>query len=117
MPDLLVNKVTAMKPADVMARAVNFFTAQNWRVQSKNGSIAVFVGVPRLRRLQMLMAALLTLCFIVPGVLYYFLEIRGCRREQTISIDLKPQGERCEVVVTYPPGNGDLIIHFLADLV
>lgn len=117
MPDLLVTKLTAMKPADVMARAAGFFTAQKWRVKSQEGNIATFVGVAGLNRLHRVMLVLLTLCLIIPGVLYYFLEVRGRRREQSISVSLKPQGERCEVVVTYPPGNNDLIVEFLSDLV
>jgi hypothetical protein len=117
MPDLLVTKITAMNQADVMARAVSYFTAQNWRVQSQNDSAATFAGMPRLTWPQKVMMVLLTLCFILPGVLYYFLKIRGSRREQNISVDLKPLGQRCEVVVTYPPGSNDLIVNFLADLV
>jgi sensor c-di-GMP phosphodiesterase-like protein len=117
MPDLLVSKVTAMKPAEVMVRAGRFFTAQKWRVKSQDGYIATFVGVPGLNRMHRVMLVLLTLCLIFPGVLYYFLEVRGSRREQSITVSLKPQAERCEVVVTYPPGNNDLIIAFLSDLV
>ena len=117
MPDLLVTKITAMGPADVMTCAVRFFTAQKWRVQSQNGSIATFVRMTKVRSRQILVATLLTLCLIVPGVLYYYLEIRGTRRQQSIAVSLKPQGERCEVLVTYPPGTSDLIIEFLADLV
>jgi hypothetical protein len=117
MPDLLVTKITAMKPADVLACAETFFTAQNWRVKSRDGYIVTFVGLPRINWLHRLVAVLLTLCLIVPGILYYFLEIRGTRREQSINVNLKPQGERCEVRVSYPPGNNDLITHFLADLV
>ena len=117
MPDLLVSKVTAMKPADVMVCAVEFFTAQKWRVKSQEGYLATFVGLPALNRLHRVMLVLLSLCLIFPGVLYYFLEVRGSRREQSIRVSLKPQGERCEVLVAYPPGNSDLITEFLSDLV
>lgn len=117
MPDLIVSKVTAMKPADVMTSAVRFFTAQNWRVESQNGYVATFVGMPKLYWVHTMLAVVLTLCLIVPGILYYFLEIRGMRRLQSINVNLNPQGDRCAVTVTYPPGNNDLILHFLADLV
>lgn len=117
MPDLLVAKITAMTPADVMSRAITFFHSQNWRLQSQSGSFASFVRMTRVSSRQLLMATLLTLCLIVPGVIYYFLGIRGTRRQQNIAVSLKPYGERCEVQVTYPPGASTLIIHFLADLV
>lgn len=117
MPDLLVSKTTAMKPAEVMSRAVMYFAAQNWHVTAQDGYIATFAGMPRLHWMHTLTALLLTLCFIVPGVLYYFLKIRGSRHEQRININLQPRGERCEVEVTYPPGNNSLIVDFLANLV
>lgn len=117
MPGLVVTKVTAMKPADVMLRAVTFFPAQKWRVKSQEDYITSFAGMPALDRLHRVMLVLLTLCLILPGVLYYYLEVRGSRREETIGVNVTPQGERCEVVVTYPPGSNDLITEFLSHLV
>lgn len=117
MPDLQVSKVTAMKPADVMVRAVRFFTAQRWRVKSQNGTIATFTGAARLDWPHRLRVILLTLCLIVPGILYYFLGVRRSRREQTVCVELMPAGERCKVMVTYPAEDSELIVEFLAGLV
>jgi hypothetical protein len=117
MSELLVTKTTAMKPADVMFRAVQFFTAERWRVQSQNGSIATFIGMPRLHWLQMSLAVLLTLCLVIPGIIYYAVAIRRQRREQSIAVTTNPRGERCLVMVTYPPGAESLMTSFLADLV
>ncbi|HEV2135616.1 MAG TPA: hypothetical protein VGR47_15380 [Terracidiphilus sp.] len=117
MPDLQVSKVTAMKPADVMVRAVRFFTAQHWRVKSQNGTIATFTSVARLDWPQRLKVILLTMCLVFPGVLYYFLGARRGRREQTVCVDLLPEGDRCKVMVTYPAEDSELIIEFLAGLV
>lgn len=117
MPDLRVTKTTAMKPADVMVRAVQFFTAERWRVQSQNGSIATFIGMPKLHWLQMSLAVLLTLCLVIPGVIYYTVALRKQRREQSIAVTTNPRGERCLVMVTYPPGTEKMMTSFLADLV
>lgn len=117
MSDLLVTKTTAMQPADVMIRAVQFFTAERWRVQSQNGSIATFIGMSRPHWLQMSLTVLLTLCLVVPGVIYYAFAIRRQRREQSIAVATNPRGERCLVMVTYPPGTEKLMTSFLADLV
>jgi hypothetical protein len=117
MPDLQVSKVTALKPAEVMIRTVRFFTAQHWRVKSQNGTIATFTGLSRLDWSQRVMVIVLTLCLVVPGILYYFLGIRRGRREQTVCVDLMPEGERCKVMVTYPAEDSELIVEFLAGLV
>ena len=49
MADLIANTQTSLPPEEVMVRAVQFFTNENWRAQSQTNRIATFVGLPRFR--------------------------------------------------------------------
>lgn len=106
-----------MKPAEVMVRARQIFTAARWRVQSQNDSDAIFVGTSKVHWPHTCLAVLLTLCLIVPDVIYDSLVIRRSGREQSIAISTKVCGERCEVTVTYPQRYREMMTKFLADLV
>lgn len=117
MPDLLVTKTTALKPADVLVRAEQFFASERWQVKLRNGCFTIFEGRPRADSLQLLYVFLLTLCLVIPGIVYYTLSVRRQRRVQTIAVSANPRGERCEVQVTYQPGAERLMTEFLAALV
>lgn len=117
MPDLLVTKTTALKPADVITHAEQFFASEHWQVQSRDDCTASFVGRPRPPFYQMLLTVLFSLCLVVPGVVYYSVAVRKLRRVQSIAVTAKLRGDRSEVMVQYPPGTERLMTDFLADLV
>ena len=117
MPDLRVTKITALAPADVLARAEQFFTSEHWQVQSRNGCAATFVRKPTLTWHEVLLTVLFSLCLVVPGAVYYTAARRRHRRDESIAVTAKPYGDRSEVVVQYLQGTERLMREFLADLV
>jgi hypothetical protein len=102
MPDLVVTRYTTLAADEVLVRAVQFFTNENWRAQSQTNRVATFVGVPKIPWLQLMLAILLTFCFIIPGLIYYLLVIRKIRQLQNLVVTTTPKEVGCDVVVTYP---------------
>ncbi len=103
MADLVVNRFTTLHPEEVLVRAVQFFTNESWRAQSQTNRVATFVGVPKVPWFQLVLALLLTFCFIIPGLIYYILVIRKTRQLQNLVVTTTPRQAGCDVVVTYPP--------------
>lgn len=116
MADLVETKTTSLGAEEVLVRAVQFFTNENWRAQSQTNRIATFVGVPKVPWLHLLIAILLTLCLIVPGLIYYILVIKKARQLQNIVVTTTPKDTGCEVVVSYPPHAEKLVQSFFAAL-
>ena len=116
MADLVANTHTALPPEEVMVRAVQFFTNENWRAQSQTNRIATFVGLPKVPWIHLTLAILLILCLIVPGVIYYILVIKKLRRLQNIVITTTPRDVGCDVVVSYPAHAQKLVDSFFAAL-
>ena len=116
MADLVITKATSLPPEEVLVRAVQFFTNENWRAQSQTNRIATFVGVPKVPWVQLALAILLFLCLVVPGFIYYMLVIRKVRQLQNIVVTTTPKDVGCEVVVSYPPYMAKTVESFLAAL-
>jgi hypothetical protein len=116
MADLVVTKHTTLTADDVLVRAVQFFTNENWRAQSQTNRVATFVGVPKIPCLQIVLAFILTACFVIPGLIYYLLVIRKLRRLQNIVVTTTPNQSGCDAVVTYPPHAQRYVDSFLAAL-
>lgn len=102
MADLVVTRFTTLPADEVLVRAVQFFTNENWRAQSQTNRIATFVGVPKIPWFQLMLALLLTFCFVLPGLIYYLLVIRKLRQLQNLVVTTTPKEAGCDVVVTYP---------------
>jgi hypothetical protein len=116
MPDLVATRSTSLPPEEVMVRAVQFFTTENWRAQSQTNRIATFVGMPKVPWFQLLIALLLTVCLVIPGLIYYILVIRKARKMQNIVVTTTPKEAGCDVVVSYPPHARKLAEGFFASL-
>ncbi|MGD1103401.1 MAG: hypothetical protein ABSA59_15220 [Terriglobia bacterium] len=116
MADIVITRTTSLPPEEVLVRAVQFFTTETWRAQSQTNRIATFVGVPKIPWLHLLIAILLTLCLIVPGLIYYILVIRKARQLQNIVVTTTPKDGGCEVVVSHPPHAAKLVENFFAAL-
>ena len=116
MADLVATTQTTLPPEEVMVRAVQFFTNEKWRAQSQTNRIATFVGVIKVPWIHLLLAVLLMLCLIVPGVIYYFLVIRKMRNLRNIVVTTTPKDTGSEVVVTYPADAQRMVSSFFAAL-
>jgi hypothetical protein len=86
MADLVVTRYTTLAADEVLVRAVQFFTNENWRAQSQTNRVATFVGVPKIPWFQLMLAILLTFCLIIPGLIYYLLVIRKIRQLQNLVV-------------------------------
>jgi hypothetical protein len=116
MADLIANTQTSLPPEEVMVRAVQFFTNENWRAQSQTNRIATFVGRPKIPWYHLVLANLLVLCLVLPGLIYYLLIIKKIRALQNIVVTTTPVASGCDVAVTYPPHAQRLVDSFLAAL-
>lgn len=116
MADLVATKTTSLPPEEVLVRAVQFFTNERWRAQSQTGRIATFVGVAKIPLIQILLVLLLTVCFVIPGFIYYLIVIRKMRQLQNMVVTTTPKGLGCDVVVSYPPHAAKLVANFFASL-
>ena len=102
MADLTANTQTTLPPDEVLVRAVQFFTNEKWRAQSQTNRVATFIGVVKVPWFRLMIAVLLTFCFVIPGVIYYLVVISKMRRLQNIVVTTSPRDSGCQVVVTYP---------------
>ena len=116
MADLVATTVTTLPPDEVMVRAVQFFTNQKWRAQSQTNRVATFVGVIKVPWIHLLLAIILMLCFVVPGIIYYFLVVRKMRGFRNIVVTTTSRGSGAEVVVTYPSDSQQMVNNFFAAL-
>lgn len=114
MADLVVNSYAALPPEEVLVRAVQFFTNEKWRVQSQTNRIATFVGIGRVQWFQIVLAILLTMFLVVPGVIYYIVVISKMRRLQNIVVTTTPRDPGCLVVITYPTHAQKMVDAFFA---
>jgi hypothetical protein len=113
MADLVATTLTTLPPEEVLVRAVQFFSTENWRAQSQSNRVATFVGTPKIPWVKILIAILLMFCFVLPGLLYYIYAIRKVYRFQNIVVTTSPKAAGSEVVVTYAPHAKNLVANFL----
>ena len=95
MADQVLNVHVALRSDDVIVRAVQFFTNERWRAQSQSERIATFVGRPKFSYVQLVLAILLTLACVLPGVIYYLLVIRKAFALQNIVVTTTPHSTYC----------------------
>jgi hypothetical protein len=116
MADLVARRETTLPAEEVLVRAVQFFTNEQWRAQSQTNRVATFVGAVKIPWFHLLLAVLLMFCFILPGLLYYFLVIKKMRQLRNIVVTTTPKDIGTEVVVTYPPDSQRMVDPFFAAL-
>ena len=116
MADLVARTQTTLPPDEVMVRAVQFFTNEKWRAQSQTNRVATFVGVIKVPWIHLFLAVLLMFCFVVPGILYYFLVIRKMRNLRNIVVTTTPNDGGSEVVVSYPDDSQRMVDSFFVAL-
>jgi hypothetical protein len=116
MADLLANAKTGLAGEEVIVRAIQFFTNERWRAQSQSSRVATFVGRPKVPWGLVFLTVLAFLCFVIPGIIMYFLVIRRVIRFQNIVVTTTATPEGTEVTVTYPNTAVKLVGRFMAAL-
>jgi len=116
MADSVVTKQTSLSGDEVVTRAIQFFSTENWRTTSQSTRNATFEGRPPIPWFLMLLTIIGYCCCIVPGIIIKILVIKKMRRFQNIVVAAAPMNQGSEVTVTHPAHAKKLAERFLAAL-
>jgi hypothetical protein len=116
MADSVLNKQTTLSGEEVVTRAIQFFSTENWRTTSQSPRAATFEGRPPIPWFMMLMTIVGYFCCLVPGIIMWFMVIKKMRRFQNIVVAVSPMTMGTEVTVTHPDHAKKVAKRFLAAL-
>ena len=116
MADIVKSGQTSLAAEEVIVRAVQFFTTENWRPTTQSSRTATFQGKPPIPWLWLLLTILGFVACIVPWIILYFMVIRKMVRFQNLVVTANPGTMGTEVIVQYPPHAAKLATRFLAVL-
>jgi hypothetical protein len=116
MADLVMQGRTSLGPEDVIVRAVQFFSTENWRPTSQSARAATFQGKPPIPWFMILLTVIAFAACIVPGIIMYIMIIRKMYRFQNLVVTATPVSGGSEVVLQYPAPAGKLASSFIQAL-
>ena len=116
MADLLTQGTTSLACEEVIVRAVQFFSTENWRPTTQAARSATFQGKPPIPWFMLLLTILGFIVCIVPGVIMYIMVIRKMYRFQNLIVTANPVSGGSEVVLQYPKAAAKLATRFLEAL-
>jgi hypothetical protein len=116
MADLVTQGKTSLTCEDVIVRAVQFFSTENWRPTGQSARTATFQGKPKIPWFMLLLTVLGFLACILPGIIMYIMVIRKMYRFLNIVVTANPISGGSEVVVQYPQPAEKLARRFLEAL-
>jgi len=116
MANLVTTHRTSLQGEDVIVRAVQYFTNEKWRAQSQSGRVATFQGKPPIPWFLLFLTVIAFMCFIVPGIIMYFLVIRRVYRFVNLVVTANPLQPGSEVVINYPKHARRLVNTFTESL-
>jgi len=116
MADSVLTKQTTLAGEEVVTRAIQFFSTENWRATTQSSRNATFAGRPPIPWLLLLLTIVGYLCCVVPGVIMYIAFVRKMRRLQNLVVVVTAASDGTEVTVTYPGSAKKLVERFLAAL-
>ena len=114
MADLVATGQTTLPHEEVIARAVQFFTNENWRTQTQSEKIVTFVGRPPLSSVFVnIVIAILFIWTVIVPIIMYFMTIKEVLRFQNVVVTVNPGAQGTEVTVTHPKRVKKMINRFL----
>ena len=116
MADSILTKQTSLTGEEVVTRAIQFFSTENWRTTSQSSRAATFEGRPPIPWFMMLLTIIGYCCCIIPGIVIKIMVIKKMRRFQNIVVAVNPMNQGTEVTLTYPDHAKKLAERFLAAL-
>jgi hypothetical protein len=116
MADSVLTKQTNLSGEEVVTRAIQFFSTENWRTTSQSPRAASFEGRPPIPWFMMLLMIVGYICCLVPGIIIKIMVIKKMRRFQNIVVAVSPMNRGTEVTVTHPDHAKKLAGRFLAAL-
>src|ERR1700722_7160831 len=116
MADFVLTKQTNLSGEEVVTRAVQFFSTENWRTTSQSPRNATFEGRPPIPWFMMLLMIVGYICCIIPGIIIKIMVIKKMRRFQNIVVAAPAMNQGTEGPVTHPSHAKKLAERFLAPL-
>jgi hypothetical protein len=116
MSDLTRQCATSLPSEDVIVRAVQYFSTQNWRPVSQSARVATFQGKPPIPWFMLLLTFLGFVACMVPGIIMYVLVIRKLYRFHNLIITTNPINGGSEIYAQYPESAAWLVSGFMATL-
>lgn len=116
MADQVVTTRSSLPADDVIVRAVQFFSSENWRPTSQSQRTATFQGKPPIPWLYMLLTIAGFVACVVPGIIMYILVIKKMYRFQNLIVTANILPEGSEVVVQCPASAIKVANRFIAAL-
>ena len=112
----MTQEETSLGPDDVIVRAVQFFSTENWRPTTQSQRAATFQGKPPIPWFMLLLTVLGFIMCIVPGIIMYIMVIRKLYRFQNLVVTANSISGRTQVVIQYPKPAATLARRFLEAL-
>ncbi len=116
MADAVAQAQTSLGCEDVIVRATQFFSTQNWRPTGQSGRTATFQGKPKIPWFMLLLTVVGFAACVVPGIIMYIMVIRKMYRFHNLVVTVTPITGGSEVIVQYPPTTEKLARRFLEAL-
>jgi hypothetical protein len=116
MADSIITKQTSLTEEEVITRAIQFFSTENWRTTSQSPRAATFEGHPPIPWFMILMTIVGYACCLVPGIIMWFIVIKKMRRFRNIVVTVAPMTQGTDITVTHPSHAKKLAERFLAAL-
>ena len=116
MADVVAQGKTSLASEEVIVRAVQFFSTENWRPTGQSARTATFQGKPKIPWFMLLLTIVGFVACVVPGIIMYIMVIRKMYRFHNLVVTATPTPSGSEVVVQYPPPAEKLARRFLAAL-
>jgi hypothetical protein len=116
MADLVVNQKTTLAADEVIVRAIQFFSTENWRVTSQSGRAVTLAGKPPFPLLHLCFVIIGFMLCVVPGIILYFMLLRKVIRFQNMVVTATAVNNETDVSITYPPHGRKLVEKFLLAL-
>lgn len=116
MSNIVTHGTTSLDAEDVIVRAVQFFSTENWRPTSQSARTATFQGKPPIPWFMILLTVIGFLACIVPGIIMYIMVIQKMYRFHNLIVTANPASGGSEVILQYPSAAQKLANRFLEAL-
>jgi len=113
MANVVTHGTTSLRAEDVVVKAVQFFSTENWRPTSQSGRTATFQGKPPIPWFMLLLTMIGFVACIIPGIILYIMVIRKMYRFHNLVVTANPVAGGSEVILQYPSASQKLANRFL----
>ena len=116
MADIVMNKKTHLDCEEVIVRAVQFFSTENWQVTSQSGRAVTLKGKGRVPIGFLILTIIALVACVIPGIILYFCVIRQMQGFQNMVVTASPIQGGSEVSISHPKSSKKLADKFMMAL-